>query len=352
MQVDYLIIGQGICGTMLSWFLHKEGKTFLVLDDGNEHSSSKLAAGIINPVTGRRYAYTWMIDEVLPFALQTYEAIGAYLDSKFIFEKSIIDFFPSPQMRHAFIDRLSENDSYLHSFPDQNHFNQYFQYDFGCGEIRPAYIVHVQLLLASWHKKLHDLGATRQGKFISSDLKIQDESVSYQDIAAQKIIFCEGVGGIKNPWFELLPYAPNKGEALVIECKDLIHEHVFKKGLMLAPLPVRNTYWLGSNYQWEFEDDQPSKDFYQHATVVLNGWLKKPYKVLFHKAAVRPATLERRPFIGLHPQFENIGILNGMGTKGASLAPFFAHQLAQHLVYDFPISPQADVRRFSRILSK
>ena len=71
MQVDYLIIGQGICGTMLSWFLHKEGKTFLIIDDNNENASSKIAAGIINPVTGRRYAYTWMIDEVMTFAVQT-----------------------------------------------------------------------------------------------------------------------------------------------------------------------------------------------------------------------------------------------------------------------------------------
>ena len=69
MEIDYLIVGQGISGTMLSWFLHKEGKSFAVIDDGNEHSASKTAAGIINPITGRRYVTTWMIDEVMPFAV-------------------------------------------------------------------------------------------------------------------------------------------------------------------------------------------------------------------------------------------------------------------------------------------
>lgn len=58
MTVDYLIIGQGICGTMLSWNLFREGKKVLVIDDGNEHTPSRAAAGIINPVTGRRYAYS------------------------------------------------------------------------------------------------------------------------------------------------------------------------------------------------------------------------------------------------------------------------------------------------------
>jgi len=352
MQVDYLIIGQGICGTMLSWFLHKEEKTFLIIDDNNENASSKIAAGIINPVTGRRYAYTWMIDEVMPFAVQCYEELQTYLSLKLVHQKSIIDFFPSPQMRNAFIERLSENDTYLHSYPDQNHFNLYFNYDFGCGEINPAYTIHLQVLLSAWRKKLSEWNMIKEEKFDVNELKIKKDFVSYQSITAQKIIFCDGTDGANNPWFQLLPYAPNKGEALIIECHELTNEHIFKKGLMLTPLPTEITFWVGSNYQWEFQNDQPSKEFYEHATMVLNGWLKKPYKVVWHKAAVRPATLERRPFVGFHPQFQNIGILNGMGTKGTSLAPFFAHQLTQHLVYNFPITPDANVHRFTRILSK
>ena len=324
----------------------------MVIDEDNENSSSKIAAGIINPVTGRRYAYTWMIDELMEFASETYDEMGKELNSKFIFEKTIIDFFPSPQMRNAFIERLKENDTYLHSYPDQNHFNQYFNHDFGCGEIRPAYMVHVQLLLASWRNKLLGLNCIVEEKFEINELKIEPDHISYKNIVAEKIIFCEGSSGFENPWFKLLPFAPNKGEALIIECEGLTNQHIFKKGLMLAPLPVQHLYWLGSNYQWEFENDQPTEAFYNHAVQVLNGWLKKPYRILFHKAAVRPATLERRPFVGLHPHTQQVGILNGMGTKGTSLAPFFAQQLAQHLAYNLPISPEADVRRFNRILSK
>ncbi|MGZ5190287.1 MAG: NAD(P)/FAD-dependent oxidoreductase, partial [Flavisolibacter sp.] len=291
-------------------------------------------------------------DELMEFAFETYYEMGKAMNSKFIFEKTIIDFFPSPQMRNAFIERLTENDTYLHSFPDQNHFNQYFNHDFGCGEIKPAYIVNVQLLLACWRKELLERKMILDEKFDIKELTTAEDHVSFHNITAQKIIFCEGSAGIENPWFKLLPYAPNKGEALIIECEGLTNQHIFKKGLMLAPLPVQNLYWIGSNYQWEFLDDQPSETFYNHAVHVLNGWLKKPYRVLFHKAAVRPATLERRPFVGLHPHAQQVGILNGMGTKGTSLAPFFAQQLTQHLVYNLPISPEADIQRFNRILSK
>jgi glycine/D-amino acid oxidase-like deaminating enzyme len=77
-----------------------------------------------------------------------------------------------------------------------------------------------------------------------------------------------------------------------------------------------------------------------------------PFKIVDHKAAIRPATVERRPFVGFHPHFPVIGILNGMGTKGTSLAPFFANQLTQHLVHGLPIADEANVHRFSRILSR
>ncbi len=352
MNVDVLIVGQGICGTLLSWFLYKQNKSFIVIDHAAENSSSKVAAGIINPITGRRYVYTWMIEEVMPFALETYQNLGAHFNKQYIIPKSIIDFFPSAQMLDAFATRLTENDTFLHSFPDQNRFNQFFNYDFGCGEIRPAYIVNFPLLMAEWRKHLINTQCLKAEEFILNDLVVDKEQVRYRDITAQKIIMCDGIASLQNPWFQNLPFAPNKGEALIIECKELTREHIFKKGTMLVPLPEQHHYWVGSNYQWEFENDQPSERFYQQTVAHLKAWLKFPFEVLSHKAAIRPATLERRPFVGFHPQFPSIGILNGMGTKGSSLAPYFAHQLVQHLTGLSTIAAEADVQRFSRLLSK
>lgn len=324
----------------------------MVIDDGAESSSSKVAAGIINPVTGRRYVTSWMAGELLDFARLSYKEIGNILGVPLLYEKSIIDFFPTPQMRNTFVERISENDSYLHPFPDQNLFNPFFNYDFGCGEIRPAFTVHLQLLLATWREKLAEKQTLREEIFTPENLLVEEEYVQYKDLIAQKIVFCDGVSTAGNPWFTLLPFSFNKGEALVIRCEDLNRDHIYKKGMLLVPLPEDGLFWFGSNYQWEFEDALPSEKFYSSATELLKQWLKQPFTVLDHKAAIRPATLERRPFVGFHPQAPAVGVLNGMGTKGTSLAPFFAHQLAQQIVHHFPIAPEADVHRFSRILSK
>ncbi|GAC1420489.1 MAG: FAD-dependent oxidoreductase [Flavisolibacter sp.] len=352
MVVDYLIVGQGVCGTLLSWFLHEEGKSFRVIDDQKKNAASKIAAGIISPVTGRRYAYTWMIDEIMPFALVTYEKMGLYLNESFIFKKSIIDFFPSAQMRNAFIDRLHENDTYLHPYPEQNNFNPYFNYEFGCGQVDPAYIVHLPLLLSSWKKKLQAWQWMEEQTFDRNELKIRGEKIFYQHLEADKIIFCDGIAGIDNPWFGVLPYALNKGEALIIECPEFPHHHIFKKGLLLAPMSEPHHFWVGSNYQWHFKDDQPSENFYNYANTILKSWIKSPYKIIAHYAGIRPATLERRPFVGVHPGMPQLALLNGMGTKGASLAPFFAYQLSQSLIHHFTITPEADVKRYTRLLTK
>ena len=71
MEVDYLLIGQGISGTWLSYYLRKEGKSFMVIDNDSPVASSRIAAGVINPVTGRRHVEVWMANEILPLALQS-----------------------------------------------------------------------------------------------------------------------------------------------------------------------------------------------------------------------------------------------------------------------------------------
>ncbi len=84
----------------------------------------------------------------------------------------------------------------------------------------------------------------------------------------------------------------------------------------------------------------------------LKYWLKIPFEIADHLASVRPANMERRPFVGLHPKYSSVAILNGMGTKGCSLAPFFARQLTDNLTEGKPIYADADVKRFEKILAR
>ncbi len=352
MKTDYLLIGQGISGTWLSYFLQKENKSFLVMDDKRPNAPSRLAAGIINPVTGRRHVSTWMIELLLPYVWEHYTRLGDELGINAIAQKNVIDFFPSPQMRESFIKRVEEKGDYV-SIPDEpNRFRADFNYEFGCGEIKPVYTAHLETIIPAWRQKLLNDGLLLEEKLETSQLIIEKDQIRYKEITARKIIFCDGAACAQNPWFELLPFAPNKGEALFVKIPGLARDRIYKKGMMLVPMVQPDQWWLGSAYEWEFTDELPSTSFRTKAEQLLQQWVKLPYTITDHIASVRPATLERRPFVGLHPVHSTIGILNGMGTKGCSLAPYFADQLVQHLVHGEALDPEGDVKRFARVLSR
>ena len=351
MHIDYLIIGQGISGTWLSYYLQQAGQSFLVIDENKPNTASKVASGIINPVTGRRIVKTWMIDDLLPFVWKEYQALGHELGISAIEQKTIVEFFPTPQMKMAFEKKFNEDPQYLSLAKDPDQWRSIFQYDFDFGEINPSYLINLAEIIPAWRKNIIGKQQLLEETFEFNLLNVENDKVRYKDISASKIIFCDGINSSDNPWFSSLPFAFNKGEAVWVEIDGLGTDHIFKKGFSLVPWKD-NIFWLGSSYLWEFTDDKPTSGFRQFAEHWLRLSVKLPFKVIDHMAGIRPATLERRPFVGFHPQHKNIGILNGMGTKGCSLAPFFAFQMKECLLNNVPIMPEADVQRFKRVLAK
>jgi glycine/D-amino acid oxidase-like deaminating enzyme len=351
MKIDYLVIGQGVSGTFLAKELDKAGCSFIVIDELKQYSASRVASGIINPVTGRRMVKTWIIDELLPFARQAYAEMEAMLGISCISPIQNIDFFPTPQMRLAFLQRLGEDGQYLSLPPDEHRWQSTLSYDFGFGLIEPCYLINLQQLLPAYRKWLLAKQLLREETFNAAQLITRANGIEYQDISAGKIIFCNGIEGQHDFWFRNLPFAPNKGEVLLIECKELPGSHIYKKGLSIVPWQ-EGVFWVGSSHEWQYENDEPTTIFRQKTEAQLRSFLKIPFKTLDHWAAVRPATLERRPFVGFHPQFPSIGIFNGMGTKGCSLAPYFAQKLVHHLAGNEALPADVDVQRFTRILAR
>lgn len=353
MQTDVLIIGQGICGSFLSWYLQEQGKDVVVIDEENNSSPSRVAAGLINPVTGRRMVTAWMVDELFPFAERAYTEIGDRLGIQAISRKDVIDLFPNPFMRESFLQKVKEENAYVHQPDNENQFSTWFNYEFGAGLIGPAYTAHLDILLPAWRNHLKEKGQLIEEIFDVKALEIQREEIKYNNIHARQIIFCDGPRGMNNPFFQALPFSKNKGEALIVEIPELPQDNTYKKSMLLVPLSEPGLFWFGSSNHWEFEDDRPTPSFMENGKNLLQQLLKIPFTIVDHRAGLRPATLERRPFVGFHPLYPAVGILNGMGTKGCSLAPYFAHQLALHITAPAsPILPAADVTRFRKVLER
>ena len=356
-DTEVLLIGAGICGTFLSLELERVGIPHLVIDEQRPFTASRAAAGLINPVTGRRIVTTWMIDQLLPFAVEAYARLAELLGASFLSPACVTDFFPTAQMRLAFLKRMEEDAAYLRLPDDEHSWDACFSVELGYGVIESCYLVDMPGLLAAARSRMLARGGLREERFERSELEVGEGAVRYRDIDARRVIFCDGIESFDNPWFSRLPFAPNKGEALIVEIDGLAEaaagavKTIFKKGISIVPWR-EGLYWVGSSYEWTFENTEPTEVFRRRAEATLKEWVKLPHRVVEHVASVRPATLERRPFVGFHPLYANVGILNGMGTKGCSLAPYFARQLVQQIVDGSAILPEADVRRFSKLLSR
>lgn len=351
-MIDYLIIGQGICGSFMSYYLLKAKKQILVIDTNTHNTASCVASGVINPVTGRRIVKSWLIDDLLPFAANAYKELALELKLPIAHNCSTISFHASKQMQQAFSNRVLQGMSYLQEANNVEEWNSYFKADYGIGIIHPCMLIHLNEWLSAWRKALYQKQILCEEAFDWSQCKVEEDSISYKHITAKKIICCEGVQALYNPYFHKLPFAKNKGEALIVKINELPESYIFKQKINIVPWKKKeHLFWVGSSHEWNYKDVLPSEYFRTNTQQQLQQWLKLPFTIEQHIASERPASKERRPFVGVHPKYTSVAILNGMGTKGCSLAPYFAKQLVENLLYQKPIHPEADVKRFAEILS-
>jgi glycine/D-amino acid oxidase-like deaminating enzyme len=180
-------------------------------------------------------------------------------------------------------------------------------------------------------------------KFDIEKLNFIEKGVVYKDIKAEKVIFCDGVTGASSPYFTAVKYRPVKGEVLKIKVKSLISK-VYNRGIFI--IPRDGSCVVGSNYNHKELNWEPTESGKMEIESKLQALLKAPYELLDHKAGIRPSSADRRPVLGQSREKEQIVVFNGLGTKGVSLAPFYANQLVNWLCNGQPIDEEVNVNRF------
>ncbi len=348
-KVKYLIVGQGLVGTWMSYHLEQAGVSYKIINDPNIQSASSVASGVINPVTGRRIVQTWMIETILPFAVNAYKKMEQQLNIDFIKPSPVILLHPSQQMQESFEYRLLHDNVYLYK-QDPSKWKLFFETPFGMGAINNCYWIDLNKMISSWQTFLATENKYITAHFEMNDVNFLENEIVWKEIIASQIIFCDGLNSMNNPYFKALPFAPNKGEALIIKVPGLSKEHIYKNAVTMVPWKD-DLFWVGSSYEWEFNNIAPTEAFKQKITQSLDQFLKIPYEIVDHLVGIRPANTQRRPFIGVHPIHKQLAICNGMGTKGCSLAPYFTNELLQLLEHNLPVEPEASLKRFDTILT-
>ena len=300
----------------------------------------------MNPVTGRRVVKGWLIDQLIPSAKSTYERLEELFGVKFYHQRNVLRVLFSIKDENHWLEKTGDPlvEKYVIESNDYGLFKNKIIEGEALGEVQYSAQVDMPLLLEKSKEYFADKNMMNVELFDYQQVKINDDSVSYKHFEAKKIIFCEEHQGRLNPWFGDLPFEVAKGEVLLVKIPGANFEKILKHKLFVVPLP-NDIYWIGSTYDWDTIDDLPTEKKKQFLIKKLETVLTVPYEIIDHQAATRPSTFDRRPFLGLHPENPCLGIFNGMGTKGASLIPFFANQYVEFLLEGKTINPEANIDR-------
>lgn len=345
MQIDYLLVGQGLAGSVLADHLLTGGFDIHVISEPSLSNSSQVAGGLYNPVTGRKLVKTWNCDKLFNYLLPYYKTLEQKLGAKLIHEKPIYRPFLSVEAQNEWMGSSSDGsfDNYVSETYVSSAFGEFVKDDFGGVLLKNCGFVDTACLTEKVRDWLLGKSAMTQESFDYERLIFEDDYVTYGDIKAKGVIFCEGQLSTKNPWFDWLPFKPVKGELLYIKT-DHEPQVIYNRGVFV--LKKGGICKVGATYDNTNRDNLPTEKAKNELNKRLQDLIKFDYQIVDQKAGIRPATKDRRPFVGKHPNIENAFIFNGLGAKGVSLAPFYANQLVQYLKGGSKLDAEVNIERY------
>lgn len=342
----FLLIGQGIAGSCLTWKLIRAGNEVLVLDAAHPHSASKAAEGLMNPITGRKYVKSWLFDELFSAALKTYREMEAELGVSVLTTHPIYRFLHSDRDLRVWDERIADPDfiKYLENTDIQQLPTKYTPEKKGGFRIAGAAQLNAAALLPAIREFLLERGCLLEEEFDHS--KLDAKAGTYRGEEFDHIIFAEGHRYKFNPLLEWLPIEGTKGQALEIKSDRLDPGQVFIGKKTLAPLPD-GTFWYGGTFEWGSQTDGPTVESRESILADFHSeWDAPDLEICGQRSGVRPTTPDRRPIVGPHPQFPKLWVFNGMGTKGISLSPFLADCTLAELNGNPALPEESRVERF------
>ncbi|GAB3889849.1 NAD(P)/FAD-dependent oxidoreductase [Spirosoma agri] len=351
MTADFLIVGQGVAGSVLAWTLDQRGCSVILADDPALPSASGVAAGIVNPLTGRKLVRTWKADELFPFLHQFYSTIEQVLGVTFFHPKNIYRPFRSLAEQQTYLDIIADPDlhQYVSNAVDNQSYSACINNPFGGLEVTQSGWVDLTELTRIIKGYFIRKNQYFEGNVSAADLAIKDDGADWKGIKINKVIFCDGVQARENALFGWLPYNPVKGQILTVAVEKYPINAIVNQGVFI--LPIRNGLLrIGATYSWHDLDWETTEDGRAFLESKVSSVLKIPYQIVAQQAGIRPSTKDRRPLVGMHPTQPAIGIFGGMGTKGVSLAPYLAEQFARYLLDGEELESEANISRYVSLL--
>ena len=346
-KVDYIVIGQGLAGSAVAIQLLQREKKILVIDQPVKNNSSRIAAGLFNPITGKKMVKTWLADDVFPYLHQYYREIEKVSGYTFFYPMPLYRPFISVEEQNEWMGRSADEafKAYISQVFIQKTVPNVKDPYGGLLLQQCGYLDTTQYILAvrQW--------IMREGYFLTEDFQEDDLQVNlsgvvYRDWKADRVIFCQG--SRQSRWFNWIPIRPLKGETLSIAA-DVALEYVINRGIYIVPTSHQKQFRIGSTYYFQDTTEVITDQARQELEEKMEQLTSFPYAVINQEWGFRPTTPDRRPILGQHPEFKPLAVFSGLGTKGVSLAPYFSDVLIRSLENGGTINNAVNVSRYKSL---
>jgi glycine oxidase len=346
-EVDYLIVGQGLAGSLLACLLQMEGKNVRVIDNGHRTAASLSAAGIMNPITGKRLNRPLLVDRLLQEAFTIYPSVEQFLGSSFFRRKTVLRLLQSGEEQRQWNEHLESGDYAKHLGSIDCSRTISSEKWFGGFEIASAGQLDVVTFIRQARHHFAAMGQLDESEFAYDDLRFSQNRVSWRESAAKMVIFCEGYQLSRNPFFNSIQLNPAKGEILTLRAPSFTDDRIIQRGKWLFRSGTGEIK-AGTTYRWDGLDERPTRLAREEIEQSIRLFTDFEFDVIGQTAGVRPVIrVDNRPIVGSHPENKQVAVLNGLGSKGVLQAPFASRQLIGSLERGEPIHPDFDVCRKS-----
>jgi len=339
-----LIIGAGLSGVTVALELIKRGHQVSIIDN-HVNFSSRIAAGIINPLVFRRMTKSWRVDDFIPFLKEHYTKLEVVTRHCFFHELPIRRLFSSEQERDFWLEKQVREDfePYMEKVNDADIAFDLVKNPFGSGRVKETYYIDVIPFLTGTKKWLKE-NATIINEEFHQDII---EGTTYKSVTYDDVIFCQGYLNPDNIFFNDLPLDQTKGQTLTIKSKDLPNDVSLNRKCFMLP-KGDGVFKIGSTYEWNDPSTNITEESKLELLKNLSFIIDEEVEVLNQEAGIRPTTRDRRPLIGTHKTNKNYHIFNGLGAKGYMLAPLICQEFCDYLLNGKELDPEIDINRYYR----
>ena len=273
------------------------------LVDQESGGASRVAAGMINPITGKNFEPSWRIGEFLPEALEFYAGVEGVLGKTLWYPLTVLRLAGSEKEWEKISAKLG-NEAVRPWIGGSVTAPEGW---IGAVEVTGGGRVDTRTFIDASREFFRKLGIYRNG----SD-------------GPGLRIFCDGAAGLMTGKYG--PHRCAKGEVLTIRATGW-DESMIRVGAGGWLIPLGDgVFRAGATYEWDELDELPTEKGRDFVETIVRRLARGDYKIIAHEAGIRPIVKGSEPLFG--PMEGGDWMFNGLGSKGSLYAPATARRLA------------------------